>query len=60
MLAERAAVEPGLIEAMRRHHPNGRLVTAEEVAGAVLWLCSAAATSVTGVALPVDGGAVAR
>jgi NAD(P)-dependent dehydrogenase (short-subunit alcohol dehydrogenase family) len=60
MLAERAAAEPGLIEAMRRHHPNGRLVTAEEVASAVLWLCSPAATSVTGIALPVDGGAVAR
>jgi NAD(P)-dependent dehydrogenase (short-subunit alcohol dehydrogenase family) len=45
---------------MRRHHPTGRLVTVEEVTGAVLWLCSAAASSVTGIALPVDGGAVAR
>lgn len=60
MLAERAATEPGLIEAMRRHHPTGRLVTVEEVSSAVLWLCSPGATSVTGIALPVDGGAVAR
>ena len=60
MLAERAAAEPGLIEAMRRHHPTGRLVAAEEVASAVLWLCSPSAASVTGIALPVDGGAVAR
>jgi NAD(P)-dependent dehydrogenase (short-subunit alcohol dehydrogenase family) len=60
MLAERAAAEPGLIEAMRRHHPTGRLVTVQEVTSAVLWLCSPGAASVTGIALPVDGGAVAR
>lgn len=60
MLADRAAAEPGLIDAMVRHHPIGRLVTAAEVASAVLWLCSPGAASVTGIALPVDGGAVAR
>lgn len=60
MLAERAAAEPGLIEAMRRHHPSGRLVTVDDVTSAVMWLCSPGATSVTGIALPVDGGAVAR
>lgn len=36
--------------------PSGRFVTVEEIAGAVLYLCSDAAASVTGVALPVDGG----
>ena len=36
-----------------------RLATPEEVVAAVVWLCSEAATHVTGVALPVDGGATA-
>ncbi len=40
--------------------PIGRIGTPEEVATSVLWLCSDAASFVTGVALPVDGGSVAR
>ena len=39
-----------------RNQPIGRLGTADEIAAAVLWLCSAAASFVVGVALPVDGG----
>ncbi|MDT8913491.1 glucose 1-dehydrogenase [Amycolatopsis sp. PS_44_ISF1] len=40
--------------------PIGRLGTAAEMAAAVLWLCSPAASFVVGVALPVDGGYTAR
>jgi NAD(P)-dependent dehydrogenase (short-subunit alcohol dehydrogenase family) len=36
-----------------------RLGEPREVADAVVWLCSDAASFVTGIALPVDGGASA-
>jgi NAD(P)-dependent dehydrogenase (short-subunit alcohol dehydrogenase family) len=36
--------------------PLGRLATPEEVAAAVAWLCSDAASYVTGIAMSVDGG----
>ena len=51
-----AELEPQLI-AM---HPMGRFGTPEEVAEAVTWLCSDAASFITGHVLPVDGGLVAR
>jgi NAD(P)-dependent dehydrogenase (short-subunit alcohol dehydrogenase family) len=41
-------------------HPIGRLGNPEEVAAAVLWLSSEAASFVTGAYLPVDGGYLAR
>ena len=40
--------------------PIGRFGRPEEVAAAVMWLSSDAASFLTGVALPVDGGFVAR
>jgi NAD(P)-dependent dehydrogenase (short-subunit alcohol dehydrogenase family) len=42
------------------NQPIGRLGHADEIAAAVLWLCSPAASFVVGVALPVDGGYTAR
>ena len=37
-------------------HPIGRIAEAEEIASAVLWLCSDAASFMIGAALVVDGG----
>jgi len=41
-------------------HPVGRVGKPEEVADAVVWLCSDRASFITGVALPVDGGLLAQ
>ncbi len=38
--------------------PRGTLISVEEVASAVTWLCSPAASGVTGIALPISGGEV--
>lgn len=42
------------------NQPIGRLGRADEIASAVLWLCSPGASFVVGVALPVDGGYTAQ
>jgi NAD(P)-dependent dehydrogenase (short-subunit alcohol dehydrogenase family) len=41
---------------MIKNNPLGRLVKPQEVAAAVLYLCSADAASVTGSTLVVSGG----
>jgi NAD(P)-dependent dehydrogenase (short-subunit alcohol dehydrogenase family) len=38
--------------------PRGSLITPEEVANAVAWLCAPEASAVTGIALPIAGGEV--
>lgn len=44
------------IDEVMRNQIIGRLGQPEEIAAAVLWLCSPGASFVIGVALPVDGG----
>ena len=48
--------DPTLEEKIALLYPMGRLGTSEEVAEAVVWLCSDAASFTTGHALPLDGG----
>ena len=50
---------PALLDRIAPHYPLGRMVAAEEVARAVLFLASPAASGITGVALPVDAGLMA-
>jgi NAD(P)-dependent dehydrogenase (short-subunit alcohol dehydrogenase family) len=47
-------------EQLEQLHPLGRMGTPEEVAQTIYWLCSDAASFVTGHIMPVDGGFTAR
>src|SRR5207249_3303605 len=42
------------------HHPLGSLVSAGDVAGAIVWLSSPGAGHVTGAVIPVDSGFTSR
>jgi NAD(P)-dependent dehydrogenase (short-subunit alcohol dehydrogenase family) len=60
MVAEMLAKEPDAMKDIFRDQPIGRLGRPEEIAAAVLWLCSPAASFVIGHALAVDGGYTVR
>jgi NAD(P)-dependent dehydrogenase (short-subunit alcohol dehydrogenase family) len=51
---------PEAIEQIIAGEPMGRMGTPEEVANAVLWLCSDASSFVTGQSIAVDGGITAQ
>src|SRR5258705_460933 len=56
MVADMLAKEPDAMKDILRDQPIGRLGRPEEIATAVLWLCSPGASFVIGHALVVDGG----
>jgi NAD(P)-dependent dehydrogenase (short-subunit alcohol dehydrogenase family) len=60
MVAEMLAKEPEAMKEIMRDQPIGRLGRPEEIAAAVLWLCSSGASFVIGHALAVDGGFTAH
>ncbi len=57
-MADRAFVQVGMDTAPM--HPMARNGTVDEVAGAVVWLCSDQASFITGISLPIDGGWTAK
>ena len=55
-MTEAVAANPRIREVMENMTPMGRMGQPEEIASAVLWLCSDDASFVTGHPLVVDGG----
>jgi NAD(P)-dependent dehydrogenase (short-subunit alcohol dehydrogenase family) len=51
---------PKLASAIQRLMPGGKLGQPEQVANAVVWLCSDAADWVSGLSMVIDGGYVNR
>ncbi|HUL32686.1 MAG TPA: glucose 1-dehydrogenase [Candidatus Eisenbacteria bacterium] len=55
-----AAGQGEALKGMEKSIPMGRVGRPEEIANAVLWLCSEAASYVTGQSISVDGGFIMR
>jgi len=60
MVARITSQRPGRAERMAAAEPVGRMGKPEEIAEAVVWLCSDAASFVTGLPMSVDGGIAAQ
>ncbi|BEP13874.1 SDR family oxidoreductase [Acidothermaceae bacterium B102] len=60
MVSTMLATQADALTAILKEQPIARLGRADEIAAAVLWLCSPGASFVLGVALPVDGGFTAH
>ena len=60
MVGEMLQKQADAMKEIMRDQPIGRLGRSDEIAAAVLWLCSPGASFVIGVALPVDGGFTAH
>ena len=54
------AENPDALEAAKNYQALGRMGQPSEIADVNLWLCSDQASFITGLAIPADGGALAR
>ncbi|MGB1885448.1 MAG: SDR family oxidoreductase, partial [Gammaproteobacteria bacterium] len=52
--------QPEILDAITEREPVGRMGEPDEIANAVVWLCSGEASFVVGATLSVDGGYVAQ
>jgi NAD(P)-dependent dehydrogenase (short-subunit alcohol dehydrogenase family) len=52
--------DPEIVKAMIAREPIGRFAEPEEIASAVVWLCTPAASFMIGHAMAVDGGVLAQ
>ena len=59
-LIEVATNNPEIGEAIVAAHPVGRIGKPEEVAEAVVWLCSEGASFITGQSMIINGGYIAQ
>ncbi|MGD0736115.1 MAG: 3-hydroxybutyrate dehydrogenase [Terracidiphilus sp.] len=54
------SIEATTREMLREKQPTGRFTTVEDIAALALFLCSAAASNITGASFPIDGGWTAQ
>jgi NAD(P)-dependent dehydrogenase (short-subunit alcohol dehydrogenase family) len=56
LIDERTGEETERGRRIKDHTPMGRYGEPQELVGAVIWLCSEAASFVNGAVIPIDGG----
>jgi len=60
MIEQVISAMPELGQQMNENHPIGRIAEPPEIAASIVWLCSDAASFITGHPMAVDGGLLAK
>ena len=60
LIADMMSQNPAMHEQLLDSHPLGRIAEPAEIADAIIYLATSKSSYVTGIALPVDGGYLAR